>query len=624
VEPAAHSLSVWASASPTIVPSGGSATLSASAADSRGHTIIGWQWGDGGAGGSFAPSPNVPNCTYTAAENIAGADRVVTLTVTATCDGPTPVGGSASAALIVKAAPHELSVTASASPSTVASSGSTYLNATATDTLGHGVTSWSWSDGGAGGSFSPSATAQAPTYTAAENTTGADRVVTLTVTAACDGPAPISGSATVSLTVQSIVLELLVEAGTPVPSVVPSESTTDLSATTNDSARDETASWRWDDNGANGGFLPSATVRNPQYQAPRNSSGRDMRVVLTVMASCSDPAPMTGLDSTEVIVQPAPHALTVSASAEPRVVMWKGRTQLYATADDTFGHGIAEWAWSDNGAGGSFSPSASVQNPSYRVSANATAATTTIILSVRATCDGPSPLTASCYLGLIVEPKPNLKLPDTTKATGEPTDSVLVVSSDPVEGPAFSDLRADFWAGKAVEACAKAGIVTGFPDGSYRPELPVSRDQVAVYIARAVAGGDDLVPAGPGEPSFVDVPASHWAYRYVEYAREMGIVGGFPDGRYRPADEVNRAEMAAFIARSVVLPTGEDGLQSYQPPDQPTFCDVPGSHWAYRYVEFVAGQGIAGGYEDGTYRPTKACTRAETAVYLARAFSLPF
>jgi hypothetical protein len=523
----------------------------------------------------------------------------------------------------VEAAAHEFSVSVSASPSIVASGGSTSLSATATDTLGHEVASWSWSDGGAGGSFSPSATAQAPTYTAAENATGADRGVTLTVTAGCDGPAPISGWATVSLTVQSIVLELPVEAGTPVPSVVPSESTAELSATTNDSAMDETASWGWDDNGANGAFLPSATVRNPQYRAPRNSSGHDIKVMLTVMASCSDPAPMTGLDSTEVIVQPSPHALTVSASADPSVVTWKGRTQLYATADDTFGHGIAEWVWSDNGAGGSFSPSASVQNPSYRIPASATTITTTVILSVRATCDGPSPLTASSYLGLIVEPKPNLKLVHTRKGKGDPTDSVLVVPSDPVEGPAFSDLPADFWAGKAIEACAKAGIATGFPDGSYHPELAVSRDQVAVYIARAVAGGDDLVRAGPGEPSFVDVPASHWAYRYVEYAKAMGIVGGFPDGRYRPSDEVNRADMAAFIARSVVLPTGDDGLQSYQPPDQPTFPDVPADHWAYRYVEFVARQGIAGGYQDGTYRPAKACTRGETAVYLARAFSLP-
>ena len=624
VEPVGHTLSVSASASPTSIPSGGSATLSASAADSRGHTIIGWQWGDGGAGGSFAPSPNVPNCTYAAAENITGADRVVTLTVTATCAGPTPIGDSAATALTVEAAAHEFSVSASASPPIVASGGSASLSATATDTLGHEVASWSWSDGGAGGSFSPSATAQAPTYTAAENSTGADWVVTLTVTAACDGPAPISSSGIVHVTVQSIVLELPVQAGTPVPSVVASESTADLSATTNDSARDETANWRWDDSGANGAFLPSATVRNPQYRAPRNSSGGDMRVVLTVMASCSYPAPMTGVDSTEVIVEPAPHALSVSVSAEPMVVMWKGRTQLYATADDTLNHGIAEWAWSDNGAGGSFSPSASVQNPSYRVAANATAATTTVILSVRAICDGPAPLTASGYLGLIVEPKPNLRLPDARKRTGELTDSILVIPSDPVEGLAFSDLPADFWAGKAIYACVEAGITTGFPDGTYHPEVAVSRDQAAVYIARAVAGGDDLVPVGPGEPSFVDVPVSHWAYRYVEYAKAMAIVGGFPDGRYRPADEVNRAEMAAFIARSVVLPTGEDGLQSYQPPDQPTFSDVPGSHWAYRYVEFVAGQGIAGGYEDGTYRPTKACTRAETAVYLARAFSLPF
>jgi len=622
VEPVAHTLSVLASASPAIIPSAGSATLSASAVDSRGHAIIGWQWGDGGAGGSFAPSPSVANCIYTAAQNLTGANRLVTLTVSATCNGPTPIGASASTSVTVQPAAHELSVTASASPETVASGGATSLTASATDTFGHQVASWSWSDGEAGGTFSPSASAQSPVYTAAQNASGADRLVALTVTAVCDGPPPFSDSATVYLTVKSTALELPVEAGVPVPSVVPSESTTELSATTNDSARDETASWRWDDNGADGAFLPSETVRNPQYRAPRNGAGEDMRVVLTVTASCSDPAPMTGSDSTELIVEPAPHELTVSAYADPSVITWKGRAQLYATADDTLGHGIAQWAWSDNGAKGSFSPSASVRNPSYRARANDGAVPTTIVLSVCATCDGQSPLTASSYLGLIVQPKPNLRLRDTATEQDELTDSVLVIPSDPGEGDTFSDLPADFWATNAIQACVRAGIATGFPDGTYRPGLVVSRDQAAVYLARAVAGGDELVPAGPVDPSFTDVSASHWAYRYVEYAKTLQIVTGYPDGQYRPADDVTRAEMAAFIARSVVLPTGDDGLSWYQAPGQPSFSDVPVDHWAYRYVEFVARQGIAGGYEDGTYRPASPCTRAEAAVYLARAFNL--
>jgi hypothetical protein len=627
VNPVAHTLSVSAGALPTTVASGGSTSLSASAVDSRGHGIIGWQWGDGGAGGSFTPSPNVSSPTYAAAANTTGGDRIVTLTVTATCNGPTPIGSSASTTVTVQPAPHDLTVVASASPAVVASGGAVSLSATATDTLDHAIATWSWYDGGASGSFAPSANVSNPTYTAAENTTGADRIVTLTVTATCNGATRIDDSSAVSVTVRPVAAALPVDASVPVPAVVPSESTASLAATTNDSTTDQVASWRWDDGGANGAFLPSAAVRTPQYRAPRNASGRDMQIVLTVAASCSVPVPAAGVDSTSIVVQPAPHTLVVSASADPNVVSWKGRSQLSAAANDSLGHGIAQWVWSDSGAGGSFSPSAQVQNPTYRVPANSSSRTGTIILSVSATCDGPNPLTATGYLALIVQPKPGLRTPSLARVAGgrvqhlTGTGSAAVIS-DAVPDTSFPDLPAGFWATDSIEACRRAGILGGFPDGTYRPDILVNRGQVAVYVARAVAGGDDLVPAGPGEASFSDVPTRHWAYRYVEYAAANGIVTGFPDGSYHPADSVNRAEMAAFVARSLVTPTGDEGLQSYQPPDTPTFADVPASHWAYRYVEFLAERGIASGYADGTFQAAKACTRAEMAVYLARGFGL--
>jgi hypothetical protein len=167
-----------------------------------------------------------------------------------------------------------------------------------------------------------------------------------------------------------------------------------------------------------------------------------------------------------------------------------------------------------------------------------------------------------------------------------------------------------------------AGIVTGYEDGTYRPLLSVSRDQMAVFIARALAGSDGNVPAGPAQPSFPDVPAEHWAYKYVEYAATNRIVTGFPEGEYRPDLAVDRGQMAVFLARSIVSPTGDEGLDGYIMPAEPTFPDVPEGHWARRYVEYVVFRGVAGGYPDGTYRPESACARDQMAVYIARAFGL--
>ncbi len=622
VQSVAHTLTVSAGASPATVASGGAASLSASASDSLGHMIATWSWSDDGAGGSFSPSPSMQNPTYTAPVNTTDAARQVTATVTATCAGAPAISRSASASITVNPVAHTLSVAASAVPTTVGSAGSTSLSASAADSRGDAVIGWQWNDGGTGGSFIPSPNVSNPTYIAAENTTGADRVVSLTVMAVCDGSTPLSDSAAVPVTVQSVALTLPVDASTPIPSVVLSEATTSLAATTSDSVVDQTANWRWDDGGANGAFLPSATVRNPQYRAPRNSTGHDMRVVLTVIASCGDPIPVSGADSTSVTVEPAPHTLSVSAAAQRPVVSWKGRTELLATANDNDGHSIASWLWSDSGAGGAFSPSARVQNPTYRVPTSVSAGA--IILSVTATCDGPSPLTATGFLSLAVETKRGSKTVvyrGLRVTRGQGSEDPITIIRDVADSP-FSDLTADFWAKGAIKACQDTGILTGFPDGTYRPDIAVSRDQVAVYIARAVAGSDKLVPPGPIEASFRDVPAGHWAYRYVEYVKAMNIVTGFSDGSYRPADEVNRAEMSAFVARSIALPTGDEGLRSYQPPANPTFSDLPADHWAFKYVEYLVEQRIAGGYPDSTFQPGNVCTRAEMAVYLARGFGL--
>jgi hypothetical protein len=98
-----HTISVWAEASPNTVASGGSVTLSAAVGDTEGHNIIGWQWSDGRAGGSFVPSAAVANPIYIAPVNGSGVDHVLALTVRVVCAGPSPVSGTGLAPLTVRA-----------------------------------------------------------------------------------------------------------------------------------------------------------------------------------------------------------------------------------------------------------------------------------------------------------------------------------------------------------------------------------------------------------------------------------------------------------------------------------------------------------------------------------------
>jgi PKD repeat protein len=186
----------------------------------------------------------------------------------------------------------------------------------------------------------------------------------------------------------------------------------------------------------------------------------------------------------------------------------------------------------------------------------------------------------------------------------------------------FPDAGLDHWAWAEILACVEAGIVQGYEDGLYHPDLPVDRGQMAAYVARALAGGDSNVPEFTETPTFPDVGTDHWAIDYVEYAAAANVVGGYPDGTYLPEAIVTRDQMAVYMARSICDPTGEDGLAGYVPADPRNFPDVPVDHWAYLHIEYCVENEVVQGYPEGDYRPDLEVTRDQMAVYVARAFEL--
>jgi len=179
-----------------------------------------------------------------------------------------------------------------------------------------------------------------------------------------------------------------------------------------------------------------------------------------------------------------------------------------------------------------------------------------------------------------------------------------------------------YWALSEIEACVSSGVVGGFADGTYRPTCPVSRAQMAVYMSRALAGGDENVPDFAGTPTFPDVDEEHWGLDYVEYAVDESVVGGYEDGSYHPEYEVTRDQMAVYVARGLVAPEGEAGLGDYVPSDPRDFPDVPTDHWACTHIEYCVENGVASGYLDGSYHPETVVTRDQMAVYVARGFEL--
>jgi hypothetical protein len=185
-----------------------------------------------------------------------------------------------------------------------------------------------------------------------------------------------------------------------------------------------------------------------------------------------------------------------------------------------------------------------------------------------------------------------------------------------IETHIFPDVAYDHWAFHEIGDCVDAGIVYGYRDGLYHPNDQVTRDQMAVFVSRAMAGGDENVPAGSGPAAFTDVPLGHWAYKYIDYAVAHAVVQGYADGLYRPDREVDRGQMAVYVARAKGwVSIGDDMALT-----RALFPDVPAGFWSGSAIEASLANGVVEGYDDGLYRPSATVSRDQMAAYIARAF----
>jgi pectate lyase/pectin methylesterase-like acyl-CoA thioesterase len=118
-----------------------------------------------------------------------------------------------------------------------------------------------------------------------------------------------------------------------------------------------------------------------------------------------------------------------------------------------------------------------------------------------------------------------------------------------VQTNAYADVKANDWFAGSVGAAAQAGLVEGFEDGTFRPAAPITREQMAVMISRALefAGKQG---AGKASLSFADSSTvSVWAKAAVSDAVSAGIINGMSDGTFQPAKQASRAEATVMLKR---------------------------------------------------------------------------
>ncbi|WP_196334341.1 S-layer homology domain-containing protein, partial [Propionibacterium freudenreichii] len=147
-------------------------------------------------------------------------------------------------------------------------------------------------------------------------------------------------------------------------------------------------------------------------------------------------------------------------------------------------------------------------------------------------------------------------------------------------------------------------------DGSrlYMPLDGIHRDAFAAFMYRI--SGDTGYQA-PAVSPFRYITPSTMYYKEMCWLSSKGIATGWPDGTYRPLDNVNRDAMAAFMYRY-------NGSPAYQAPGSSPFSDVVTSQLFYKEMAWMQSQGLSTGWPDGTYRPVTAIARDAMAAFLYR------
>ena len=148
-------------------------------------------------------------------------------------------------------------------------------------------------------------------------------------------------------------------------------------------------------------------------------------------------------------------------------------------------------------------------------------------------------------------------------------------------------------------------FLSGYANGTFEPDRNMTRAEVTTMFARLLT--EKMAADQTYSNTFSDVAKSHWAANYIGYMQQFGIITGYADGSFRPDASVTRAEFAAIASRFERLTEGTK-----------SFSDVPGSHWAAKYINFAATRGWVNGYADGTFRPNNSITRAEVAADTCR------
>ena len=147
-------------------------------------------------------------------------------------------------------------------------------------------------------------------------------------------------------------------------------------------------------------------------------------------------------------------------------------------------------------------------------------------------------------------------------------------------------------------------IINGYPDGTFRPQAHVTREEAVTMVARALG-----LNAQQRKTVFADVSASAYSSGYIQSAYENELLTLNSNHTFRPFDNLSRGEVAYLLQRTFDLTASGSTA---------TIPDVSSSSDLYVAINAIITAGLSNGYPDGSYKPNNSVTREEFALFVAR------
>jgi hypothetical protein len=169
----------------------------------------------------------------------------------------------------------------------------------------------------------------------------------------------------------------------------------------------------------------------------------------------------------------------------------------------------------------------------------------------------------------------------------------------------LSDIKGH-WAVASIIELVQRGAISGYPNGTFRPNQTITRAEFAAVLVAAL----DL--KGTGGKVFADT-ANHWARESIAIANARGIINGYSSQRFGPDDPITREQMALMISQAKGLSGNANGKR---------FSDETRiSLWSKNAVMATTAAGIINGYTDGSFRPQGRTTRAEAVTVIVNSLA---